>query len=351
MAEQTFRETTENTADSITEASQAAAVMVQKAGSATTHKVIEKATEYKDVYTTIHEMVQHFWERVPYLIIALVVFIIFVLIGKLFKFFMNKALSNRLQNKKNLTMVLNRIGGILIIFVGFMIALVVAIPGFKAGQLISALGIGSVAIGFAFKDIFQNLLSGILILLGEPFRIGDSIIVNGMEGTVEDIQVRATYLRSYDGRRLVIPNATVYTSPITVNTAYTQRRCEFVVGIGYDDDIAKAKQIIIEILNNDRLVLSQPAFTVIMTALADFSVNLTIRWWINTQETNIPASVSDIQEKVKMAFSDHGINIPYPIQELKMTNTTDVTPMVFTPADTEALAPPQMPPKPPTQTH
>ena len=347
MAEQTIREASENTADAISEATQATAMFAQKAGTATTHKVIEKATQYKDVYTTINDMVQHFWERVPYLLIALVVFFIFILVGKLFKFFMNKALSNRMQNKKNLTTVLNRIGGILIIFVGFMIALVIAIPGFKAGQLVSALGIGSVAIGFAFKDIFQNLLSGILILLGEPFRIGDSIIVNGMEGTVEDIQVRATYLRSYDGRRLVIPNATVYTSPITVNTAYTQRRCEFVVGIGYEDDIAKAKQIIIEILNNDQLVLSQPSFTVIMTALADFSVNLTIRWWINTQETNIPASISEIQEKVKIAFSQHGINIPYPIQELKMTNNTDAAPTVFTPADTERLAPPQMPPQTP----
>lgn len=347
MAEQTIREASENTADAISEATQATAMFAQKAGTATTHKVIEKATQYKDVYTTINDMVQHFWERVPYLLIALVVFFIFILVGKLFKFFMNKALSNRMQNKKNLTTVLNRIGGILIIFVGFMIALVIAIPGFKAGQLVSALGIGSVAIGFAFKDIFQNLLSGILILLGEPFRIGDSIIVNGMEGTVEDIQVRATYLRSYDGRRLVIPNATVYTSPITVNTAYTQRRCEFVVGIGYEDDIAKAKQIIIEILNNDQLVLSQPSFTVIITALADFSVNLTIRWWINTQETNIPTSISDIQEKVKLEFTKHGINIPYPIQELKMTNNTDATPTVFTPADTERLAPPHMPPQTP----
>lgn len=347
MAEQTIREASENTADAISEATQATAMFAQKAGTATTHKVIEKATQYKDVYTTINDMVQHFWERVPYLLIALVVFFIFILVGKLFKFFMNKALSNRMQNKKNLTTVLNRIGGILIIFVGFMIALVIAIPGFKAGQLVSALGIGSVAIGFAFKDIFQNLLSGILILLGEPFRIGDSIIVNGMEGTVEDIQVRATYLRSYDGRRLVIPNATVYTSPITVNTAYTQRRCEFVVGIGYEDDIAKAKQIIIEILNNDQLVLSQPSFTVIITALADFSVNLTIRWWINTQETNIPTSISDIQEKVKLEFTKHGINIPYPIQELKMTNNTDAAPTVFTPADTERLAPPHMPPQTP----
>ena len=335
----------DQTTDSLSEASQATAIMLQKAGQATTTKVIEKATEYKDVYTTLNEMAQHFWERVPYLIIALTVFIIFWLIAKIFKYFVNKALSSRLQNRHNLAMALNRIGGVFIVFIGFLVALVVAIPGFKAGQLVSALGIGSVAIGFAFKDIFQNLLSGILILLGEPFRIGDSIIVNGMEGVVEEIQVRATHLRSYDGRRLVIPNATVYTSPITVNTAYIQRRCEFVVGIGYDDDIAKAKQIIMDILNNDQLILSQPSFTVIMTALADFSVNLTVRWWINTQETSIADSISNVQEKVKMAFSEQEINIPYPIQELKMSNTNGIEPVqpVLKPVALDIPPPPHMP--------
>ena len=213
---------------------------------------------------------------------------------------------------------LNRVGSVLIMFVGFLIALVIAIPGFTPSQLVSALGIGSVAIGFAFKDIFQNLLSGVLILLGEPFRIGDDIIVNGMEGTVEDIQIRATFLRSPDGRRLVIPNATVYTSAITVNTAYQRRRCQFVVGIGYDDDEQKAKSIILDILNNNRNVLSQPAFSVNVTALADFSVNLTVLWWVDTTETGIAASISEIQAEVKKAFSAQGINIPYPIQELKV---------------------------------
>lgn len=349
MAEQNLREAGENTAEAFSDATQATAQLVQKASEATSERVIAKATEYKDVYTTINEMVQHFWERVPYLIIALFVFMIFWLLSRIFRFFIDKALSNRLQNKKNLTMVLNRIGGIFIIFVGFMIALVVAIPGFTPGQLVSALGIGSVAIGFAFKDIFQNLLSGILILLAEPFRIGDSIIVNGMEGTVEEIQVRATHLRSYDGRRLVIPNANVYTSAITVNTAYVQRRCEFMVGIGYDDDINKARQIIIDILNNDRLVLSEPAFTVIITALADFSVNLTVYWWIDTQDTNIGDSVSSMQEKVKNAFTEHGINIPYPIQELKMSANASAVPLVLTsaqtetPAQAETPAPPQVP--------
>lgn len=305
---------------SLTDVAKNTGELLQGAGTKTTQTVLAHTEKYHDAYTTIDKIVDSFWERVPYICIAIIVFIIFWLLTKLFKFFVRKTLENRSYTRQNLVLVLNRVGSTTILFFGFLIALVIMIPGFTPGQLMSALGIGSVAIGFAFKDIFQNLLSGILILLSEPFRIGDSIVVNSLEGTVEDIQIRATFLRSPDGRRIVIPNATVYTSALTVNTAYQQRRCEFVVGIGYDDDEQKAKQIILDILNNDRNVLSQPAFSVNVTALADFSVNLTVRWWVDTTETDMSSSTSTIQAQVKQAFNENGINIPYPIQELKMAS-------------------------------
>ncbi|HCA5134807.1 TPA: mechanosensitive ion channel family protein [Acinetobacter baumannii] len=305
---------------SLTDVAKNTGELLQEAGTKTTQTVLAHTVKYHDAYTTIDKIVDSFWERVPYICIAIVVFLIFWLLTKLFKFFVRKTLENRSYTRQNLVLVLNRVGSTAILFFGFLIALVIMIPGFTPGQLMSALGIGSVAIGFAFKDIFQNLLSGILILLSEPFRIGDSIVVNSLEGTVEDIQIRATFLRSPDGRRIVIPNATVYTSALTVNTAYQQRRCEFVVGIGYDDDEQKAKQIILDILNNDRNVLSQPAFSVNVTALADFSVNLTVRWWVDTTETDISSSISNIQAQVKQAFNENDIDIPYPIQELKMVS-------------------------------
>ena len=253
------------------------------------------------------------------------VFSIFWLLSKLFKLFVRKALTDRSYTKQNLVLVLNRVGSSAIIFIGFLIAMVIAIPGFTPGQLMSALGIGSVAIGFAFKDIFQNLLSGILILLGEPFKIGDDIIVSGMEGTVEDIQIRATYLRSPDGRRIVIPNATVYTSAVIVNTAYQRRRCEFVVGIGYEDDVQKAKSIILSILDKDPTILSQPGFAVNVNALADFSINLNVRWWVDTTETTTAGSISEVQERVIKAFAEHEISIPYPVQEVKIYRGNDTT--------------------------
>lgn len=277
----------------------------------------DDALTYQTIADTANELLIGFVERIPYFVAAIIVMLIFWLLSKLFKKIVRKLLGNR-SSHQNLVKVFQRVGGALILFIGFMIAMVVAIPGFTPAKLIGALGIGSVAIGFAFKDIFQNLLSGVLILLGEPFKIGDDIIVNNMEGTVEDIQIRATFLRSPDGRRIVIPNATVYTSAVTVNTAYTRRRCEFVVGIGYEDDVQKAKDIILAILDHDIKILSQPAFSVNVTALADFSINLNVRWWVNTTETSTSASISEVQERVIAAFAEHHISIPYPVQEVKI---------------------------------
>ena len=304
--------------NALSEVTQGTSQLIQDATEKTTQTVIEHTTKYNDAYATIDKILDSFWERVPYFCIAIVVFTIFWLLSKLFKFFVRKTLSDRSYTKQNLVLVLNRVGSSAIIFFGFLIGLVIAIPGFTPGQLMSALGIGSVAIGFAFKDIFQNLLSGILILLGEPFKIGDDIIVGGMEGTVEDIQIRATFLRSPDGRRIVIPNATVYTSAVTVNTAYARRRCEFAVGIGYEDDVQKAKDVILAILDRDPTILSQPAFSVNVTALADFSVNLNVRWWVDTNDIGTSTSISQIQEAVIKAFADHEISIPYPVQEVKV---------------------------------
>jgi small conductance mechanosensitive channel len=306
-AEQTIEQVTEGTAH-----------LIEEATSKTAETVKAHTDKYSDAYSTIDQFMMSFWDRMPYVVIALVVFTLFFLLSKLFKFFVRKALSDRAYTKQNLVLVLNRVGSTVIIFLGFLIAMMIAVPSFTPGQLMSALGLSSVAIGFAFKDIFQNLLSGILILITEPFKIGDDIIINGMEGTVEDIQIRATYLRSPDGRRILIPNATVYTNAVTVNTAYTHRRCEFVVGIGYEDDTQQAKALVEGILNNTPTILTTPAFSVNVSSLADFSVNLTVRWWVNTSEITTSSSISEVQEKVKNIFSEKGISIPYPVQEVKV---------------------------------
>ncbi len=196
----------------------------------TTVAATNDAITYQTVIDSANEILIGFTERIPYFVAAMIVMVIFWLLSKLFKKVVRKVLGNR-SSHQNLVKVFQRVGGALIFFIGFMIAMVVAIPGFTPAKLIGALGIGSVAIGFAFKDIFQNLLSGILLLLSEPFRIGDQIVSGNYEGTVEDIKIRATVIRTYDGRQVVIPNSDLYTSALTVNTAYKQRRLQLEVGL------------------------------------------------------------------------------------------------------------------------
>jgi small-conductance mechanosensitive channel len=143
-------------------------------------------------------------------------------------------------------LVLGRLSQGIIILVGLFVALSIVIPSFKAGDLVQLLGISGVAIGFAFRDILQNFLAGILILLTEPFEINDQIVFKNFEGTVENIQTRATTIRTYDGRRIVIPNSELFTNAVTVNTAFENRRLEYDVGIGYGDNIDQAKELMLE---------------------------------------------------------------------------------------------------------
>lgn len=329
QATEKVTDVTQQASEKVINVTQQATEKVTDATHIATQKVVEHSEKYKDAYGVIDQFVHAFWDRLPYLCIALVVFIIFYFLSKLFNYFLRHALENSTPQRHNLILVLQRVGHIVILFIGFLISLVIVIPSFTPAQLVGSLGIGSVAIGFAFKDIFQNLLSGILILLGEPFKIGDYIQVEDLEGTVEDIQIRATHLRSLDGRKIIIPNATVYISPITVNTAYHERRCEFVVGISYDDNIEQAKQIICNVLNNNQHVIKERNFNVYVTTFADFSVNLTVRWWIDTTQILIVESVSEIQAEVKQAFDSANICIPYPIHTVK-TENVPVAPITAT---------------------
>ena len=292
----------------------------------------DKVNEYQTIMTSANHLLQQMISRIPYLIVASLVFVIFWVLSIFFKKAVTRILGSR-KHHQNLVTVFRRVGSALILFLGFMVAMIIAVPSFTPGKLIGALGIGSVAIGFAFKDIFQNLLSGILLLLSEPFRIGDQIISGSFEGTVEDIQIRATTIRTYDGRKVVIPNSQLYTSTMTVNTAYSQRRLEFDVGIGYENNIIDAQRVILSVLKAAPTVSKLAEPSVIATALADSSVVLRVRWFIDDgTQTNRVASINEVIILVKEALEEANISIPFPITTLdtnhpllvKIENSSDI---------------------------
>lgn len=283
-------------------------------------------TEISTVWERIENMINGFILLLPNIIIALIVFAIFFLIGRAIKRLVRRLTRNR-RYARNLGLVLGRLTQGITVLVGLFIALTIVIPSLKANDLVQLLGISGVAIGFAFRDILQNFLSGILILLTEPFQIDDQIVFKNFEGTVENIETRATTIKTYDGRRIVIPNSELFTNSVTVNTAFDKRRMEYDVGIGYGDDLEEAKQLTLEAMLSVDEVLKDPAPDVLVLDLAESSVNVRIRWWITP-----PRRIDDLRSRDQVIsaikqklYVENGIDLPYPTQQILFHDQTEET--------------------------
>ena len=227
------------------------------------------------------------------------------------------------RDRSNLGAVLGSFLKWVIVLFGTLLALTIVIPSLNPGDLIAGLGIGSVAIGFAFKDILQNWLAGLLILIQRPFGVGDQIVVNGFEGTVEWIETRATIIAMYDGRRAIIPNADVYSNAVTVNTARPTRRSQYDVGIGYGDSIAAAREAILEALSTVPGIEADPAPEVLVWDLAGSSVNLRVRWWTNSKRTSVVHIQAAVLEAIKTALDAAGVDMPFPTQVVLFHDQTE----------------------------
>jgi small conductance mechanosensitive channel len=166
--------------------------------------------ELTAIWQQLESMVRGGLALLPNLAIAILVFFVFFFVARAFKRAVRRATESR-RRARNLGLVLGRLAQGLTILIGLFVALSIVILTSRAGDLVQLLGISGVAIGFAFRDILQNFLSGILILLTEPFQIGDQIVFKNFEGTVENIETRATAIRTYDNRRIVIPNSELST--------------------------------------------------------------------------------------------------------------------------------------------
>jgi len=210
-----------------------------------------------------------------------------------------------------------------IILLGGLVAATIVFPSIKPADLLSTLGIGSIAIGFAFKDILQNWIAGLLILVRQPFHRGDQIEVGDHEGTVQHIEARATLIQTYDGQLVVIPNADIYTRTVKVRTAFPKRRSEYEVGISYSDDIATARRVILDALSRVEGVEREPAPDVLAWALDQSSVNLKVRWWTDSKRSTIVAVHSRVIEAVKHALDDVGITIPFPMRVVLFHDETN----------------------------
>lgn len=278
------------------------------------------------VWKNFQELINTFLALLPNIGLALIVFLIFFVVARVIKQVVKRFTRNR-RHARNLGLVLGRLAQGAIVLAGLFISLSIVIPSLRAGDLVQLLGISGVAIGFAFRDILQNFLAGILILLTEPFQIEDQIVFKNFEGTVENIETRATTIRTYDGRRIVIPNSELFTNSVTVNTAFDNRRIEYDVGIGYGDDLAQAKALMLEAINSVDEVLKNPAPDVLVLELAESTINIRARWWIKPPRriddlTSRDRVLSAIKQKL---YVENGIDLPYPTRQILFHDQTEET--------------------------
>jgi small-conductance mechanosensitive channel len=263
------------------------------------------------VRDTIRGLGESFLAQLPYIVIGLIVFAVFLIVARVIRKVVHEA-GERTRLDITLADLLGRLASFGVTILGLFVAAVIIFPAFKPGDLVAGLGITSVAIGFAFKDVLQNFFAGILILWRRPFVVGDQIKTREYEGTVEDINVRSTRLKTYDGERAVLPNGDVYTNAILVRTAYDKRRVRFTVGIGYPDSIEKARATIMRVLEDTEGVLPDPGPWVYVTELAGSSVNFTVYFWVKPEQANVLKVSDRVATGIKLALDAAHIDMPYP---------------------------------------
>src|SRR6056297_1588650 len=188
--------------------------------------------------------------------------------------------------------------------------------GIEMTSFVAVLGAMSFAIGLSLQGSLANFAGGVLILLSKPFKAGDFIEAAGHKGTVVEIQILYTVLNTPDHKQVVIPNGDLSNSDIINYSAYKQRRLDMVFGIGYDDDIKKAKELLQEIVAENEMILDDPAPIIKVGELAGSSVNFDVKVWIDT--SNYWAAFYDMQETVKLRFDEEDIGIPYPQMDVHL---------------------------------
>lgn len=262
-----------------------------------------------------------FVKAIPNILVGIVVFIAIVYIGRWLGGVVKKLLAKK--GRENFGDLLGAFTRYIMIIFGIAVSLTIMAPNLSPGDLIASLGVSSVAIGFAFKDILQNWLAGILILLRQPFELGDQIVVNDYEGTVEKIKTRATIIQTYDGKRVVIPNNTVYNNSVVVNTAHELIRSHYDVGIGYDENYMEAMKLLKAAIENVEGVSKDKPVETLVWDQAESWLTIRIRWWTKSDRASVVNVWSNVLHDTQLAMDDAGIDMPFPTQ-VEVQNAHDL---------------------------
>jgi len=273
------------------------------------------------IFEKLDSWVDGFVRLLPNIGIALVLILIFYFLGRFVGKLVEKGAAKR--DRANLGSMLGGFTRSAIIIAGVVLGMTVVVPSLNPGDLIAGLGVSSVAIGFAFKDILQNWLAGLLILIRQPFEVKDQIEVDGFEGTVEQIETRATIIRTYAGERIVIPNNQIYTNPVKVKTAHEIRRSQYDIGIGYGDDMDAAIEVLKKAVSEVEGIKKEKGVEVLPWDLAASWVTLRVRWWTESQRADVVKVMVKVILAIKKSLDEAKIDMPYETRVQLMHDQTE----------------------------
>ncbi len=227
-------------------------------------------------------------------------------------------LLTKIMEKNNIDVTLVKFLSSIVYYTLFIVVMIAVAGqlGINTTSFLTIIGAAGLAIGLALKDSLSNLASGVMLIMFRPIKIGDFVDVGGVTGTVQSIDIFNTTIHSPDNQKHIVPNASITSGVITNVTANDTRRVDLVIGIGYDDDIAKAKGILEAIIKKEERVLENPATNIAVSELGDSSVNFVVRPWVKTSDYwDVYFALT---EEIKITFDKEGISIPYPQQDVHL---------------------------------
>ena len=263
------------------------------------------------LFDRLREMGAGFVRLLPQLSIALVILLATWIVAKFARRIAERLLG-RTELRGTLVNLAETLIGVLIWVFGLLIAMTVVLPGVTPANILAVLGLGSVAVGFAFKDIFENFLAGILIMLRRRMTLGDVIACEGLEGRIEAISLRDTHIRRLSNELVVVPNAFLFKNPVEILTENRQRRHSVEVGVSYDTDLDVAREVIRAAVAGSDTVDDARQIDVLAKEFGDSAIVFLVRWWSGSKPIEAHQSRDCVVRAIKRALDGAGIEIPFP---------------------------------------
>ena len=268
------------------------------------------------VLRSVQDLVTDFLDLLPQIALGLIVLTITWIVSFAVDRVLIGVFHRTKKLRKSLGELFRKLASTAIWVAGLLTAAVVVFPTVTPAKALTALGLGSIAIGFAFKDIFENFIAGMLILLREPFELGDCIECQGIEGFVQQITIRDTHIRQTDGQRVVIPNAALFMNPVTVRTDLDLRRATITCGIAYGEDVDAGRDVIRAAVEGLSTVSDRKPVEIFAQAFGASSIDFEVSWWTGSTPLDVRRSRDQVVAAVKRALDDAGIEIPFPYRTL-----------------------------------